>query len=167
MAAALLPLPPEMRAGARILGYRSANRLEELRAGTNGMTCLALYVVRPDFHVACYHDGLEAFMARGRELRARGITRQSSVDSARFAEIASGSLKMPAHGALYSLTGPKSVWNPATGQATGAAPLAVLYIPFATPASTGIPAQSVNNGPWLMFPGSPKAHVMIVGTMGR
>ena len=74
MAAAVLPLPNEMRAGAQILGYKTAGKLEELRPGTNGMVCLALYVTRPDFHVACYHKGLEPFMARGRELRAQGLT---------------------------------------------------------------------------------------------
>src|SRR5512140_2563066 len=66
VAAAVLPLPAEMRAGATVMGYREAGKLVVLRAGTNAMNCLALYVMRPDFHVACYHKSLAPFMARGR-----------------------------------------------------------------------------------------------------
>jgi hypothetical protein len=168
IAAAVLPLPAEMRAGAKVLGYKTAGKLETLRNGNNGMTCLALYVTRADFHVACYHDGLEAFMARGRELRAQGITRLEQVDSARFAEIASGRLKMPSHGVLYSLTArDKAAWNPATATATGAVPLMVMYMPFATGKSTGLSEVPASSGPWLMSPGTAKAHVMMVGSMGR
>jgi hypothetical protein len=43
--------------------------------------------------------------------------------------------------------------------------LAVIYMPGATTASTGISAQPRRDGPWLMSPGTPKAHVMMVGTM--
>src|SRR5688572_15363612 len=70
IAAAVLPLPEDLRNGATIMGYKMKDKLEPLKQGTNGMICLALYVSRPDFHVACYHKGLEPFMARGRELRA-------------------------------------------------------------------------------------------------
>lgn len=104
IAAAVLALPVDLRAGATVLGYRTAGKLEVLREGKNGLRCLALYVTRPDFHVACYHESLEAFMARGRDLREKGVTSQTAVDSVRFAEIASGKLKMPAHAALYTLT---------------------------------------------------------------
>jgi len=167
IAAAVLPLPADMRAGARVLGYRSAGKLEMLRNGNNGMTCLALYVSRSDFHVACYHDGLEPFMARGRELRAQGITLLEQVDSARFAEIASGRLKMPAHGVLYSLTArDKAVWNPAAATVTGATPLTVMYMPFATSKTTGLSEVPVASGPWLMSPGTATAHIMMVGSMG-
>jgi hypothetical protein len=165
MAAAVLALPAELRAGAAILGYRTAGKLEELRPGTNGLTCLALYVTRPDFHVACYHKGLEPFMARGRELREQGV-RGNGVDSVRFKEIAEGKLKMPKFGALYSLTGKKDVWDPAKGVVTGAMPLAVVYVPFATAEETGLSTQPKRTSePWLMFPGTAKAHIMLAGSM--
>jgi hypothetical protein len=160
----VLPLPADLRAGARVLGYKTGKELVPLRDGVNGMICLALYVTRPDFHVACYHEGLEPFMARGRELRAQGVA-DNRVDSVRFAEIASGKLKMPRAGALYSLTGEKSVWNASARTATGARPLAVIYMPGATTKSTGITSAASRNTPWLMFPGTAKAHVMIIGSM--
>ena len=165
IAAAVLPLPGEMRASATVMGYRTAGKLEVLREGKNGMHCLALYVTRQDFHVACYHDSLEPFMARGRELREKGVTAQAAVDSVRFAEIKSGRLKMPAAGALYSLTGPRTGWDATKRTMAGANPLGVIYMPFATPETTGISANPATKGPWLMFPGTAKAHVMVAGGM--
>ncbi len=162
--AAVLPLPADMRAGAMIMGYKTAGKLEELRPGTNGMICLALYVTRPDFHVACYHKGLEPFMARGRQLRDEGVA-ANTIDSVRYKEIADGKLKMPAQGALYSLTGKKEGWDPVAGKVSGASPLGVVYVPFATTESIGLSSVPTRNGPWLMLPGTPKAHIMLTGTM--
>lgn len=90
-----------------------------------------------DVHVACYHDGLEPFMARGRALRAQGVT-GSEIDSVRFREVRSGTLSMPAHGTLYSLTRPKAGYDAATNALTGPRPLAVIYVPGATPESLGL-----------------------------
>jgi hypothetical protein len=164
LAAAVLPLPEELRAGATVLGYREAGNLVELRRGTNGMRCLALYVTRQDFHVACYQQGLEPFMARGRELRAQGV-RGEAVDSVRFREISEGKLSMPAYGTLYSITTPRANFDPASRTVRDAARLAVVYIPGATAESTGLSANPRRDGPWIMFPGTPKAHIMMLGTM--
>ena len=164
VAAAVLPLPSELRAGATVLGYREGDALVVLRRGTNGMTCLALYVLREDFHVACYQDGLEPFMARGRALRAEGV-RGPQVDSVRFRELQSGALRMPPAAALYTLSARKEDYDAARNTLTGARALTVIYIPGATPESIGISAQPTAKGPWLMFPGTPKAHIMIAGTM--
>jgi hypothetical protein len=95
------------------------------------------------------------------------MTNARQVDSARFAEIDSGKLRMPAQGMLYTLTGRKDTFNPATGAITGAQMLAVLYIPNATTATTGLPTSGRGGGPWLMNAGTLKAHVMMVGTMGQ
>jgi hypothetical protein len=164
IAAAVLPLPKDLRAGATVMGYRTREKLETLREGTNGMICLALFAVRDDFHVACYHKGMEPFMARGRELRAQGV-KGDQVDSVRFAEVKSGKLKMPRQAALYSLTGKKDSWDPATGTVTGASELGVVYMPFATAENTGLSVVPVRSGAWMMFPGTPKAHVMLTGSM--
>jgi hypothetical protein len=165
IAAAVLPLPADLRAAATVMGYREAGKLVVLREGTNGMHCLALYVTRPDFHVACYHKDLEPFMARGRELRAQGVM-GGQVDSVRFKEVREKKLPMPAMAALYSITTKKEHYDAATNKVSGAPGLlAVVYVPNATPASTGITAQPRPDGPWLMFPGTLKAHIMMVGTM--
>lgn len=164
IAAAVLPLPAELRDGATVLGYRQPGQLVELRRGSNGMRCLALYAVRQDFHVACYQDGLEPFMARGRALRAEGV-RDPMVDTVRYREVAEGKLKLPAYGTLYSITTTRQNFDPSTNSVKEAGLLAVVYIPGATPESTGLSARPRRDGPWLMFPGTPKAHIMMVGSM--
>jgi hypothetical protein len=163
--AAVLPLPQAMREGATVLGYDAGGKLVTLRSGKGDMICLADDPTQERFHVACYHRSLEAFMARGRALRARG-TKRDQVDTVRFAEIRSGKLKMPRHPAsLYSLTGPPDSFDPATGAVSKASPLHVVYIPFATEKTTGLSAVPTDKMAWLMFPGTPKAHIMFVPSM--
>jgi hypothetical protein len=167
IASAVLPLPKEFRGDARVLGYRTASaKLSELRAGKGDFTCLASNPSAPQFHVACYHKSMEPFMARGRELRDQGV-KGDQVDSVRFKEVRSGKLRMPAHpAALYQLTGPAGSYDPASNTvAAEVRSLFVIYIPGATSASTGLSAQPVEGGPWIMFPGTPKAHIMLVPKM--
>lgn len=165
IAAALLALPAPLREGAAVLGYREAGTLVALRPGTNGMICLADNPADSAFHVACYHESLEPFMARGRALRAAGVT-GPQVDTVRFREIAERTLAMPeGPAALYSLSGPAGSWNPDSNTVQGGRPLYVVYLPFATPERTGIPAIPAPGQPWLMYPGTPKAHLMFVPRM--
>lgn len=164
IAAAILPLPKEMQAGATVMGYRTTGKLEVIREGKNGMTCLALFAVEKAFHVACYHDGMEPFMARGRELRAQGV-KDPKVDSVRYAEVASGKIKMPKMAAMYQIFGKATSWDAATGKVSDASTLLVVYIPGATAESTGLSPVPAKAGPWIMFPGTPKAHIMISGAM--
>jgi hypothetical protein len=156
---AVSPLPEAMRAGAAVLGYRGGH-LVTLREGTNAMVCVADDPARAGFHAACYHRDLEPFMARGRELRAAGHQRPA-VDSVRQAEIESGALAMPLEPrALYSLTSERE-FDPASGAAPETRGLYVIYVPYATEQSSGISAVPARDRPWLMFPGTPWAHVMI------
>ena len=166
IASAVMPAPAELRAGAAVLGYAPGRPgLVELRKGTNDLVCLASDPARPRFHVACYHKSLEPFMARGRALRAGGMAAPVA-DSVRSAEAVSGKLAMPRQpAALYSLTGDVAALDPATGTVSGARPLYVVYIPFATAESTGLSAAPTPGAPWIMFPGTPKAHIMFVPEM--
>ena len=166
IASAVQPLPAEFRADARVLGYREGRTgLVTLRAGSGAFVCLASDPAATRFHVACYHRSLEPFMARGRSLRAGGVT-GDQVDTVRFAEIRAGKLAMPSQpAALYSLTGPAGSYDVATNVVTGARALNVIYIAGATPESTGLSAAPAQGTPWLMFPGTPKAHLMLVPRM--
>jgi hypothetical protein len=166
IASAVMPLPAEFRESATVLGYRAGGTdLVQLRAGAGPYICLATNPAQPErFHVACYHRSLEPFMARGRELRAQG--RAAEVDVVREQEVAAGALKMPTGAAaLYSLTGKPAHVNAATGAVDGARPLYVVYIPFATAESTGLPTTAAPNMPWLMGAGTAKAHIMFVVDM--
>jgi hypothetical protein len=162
IAAAVTPLPQEMRAGATVLGYTAVGKsLVTLRDGTNDMICLASDPAASAFHAACYHRAMEPFMARGRDLRASGVT-GAQVDTVRFAEVKAGKLKMPTQPSmLYQIFG--GTFDSVTARASGGNSLFVTYIPFATPATTGISARPSATGPWIMFPGTPKAHIMYAG----
>jgi len=161
--AAVQPLPEEFRAHATVLGYEAGKTgLVQLRAGNGAFICLADDPNDERFHVACYHNSLEPFMARGRELRAQHVV---NVDSARYAEIDARKLAMPDHpAALYSLTGTAQNVSE-NGTITGARRLYVVYIPFATAESTGLPTRPQPATPWIMFPGTAKAHIMFVPGM--
>lgn len=155
--AAVAPLPEEFRATATVLVKEPGKSgMTTLRKANGPFICLADEPGDERFHVACYHRNLEAFMARGRELREQKVT---NVDSVRYAEIDAKKLAMPNHpAALYSLTGKAA--DPASARR-----LYVVYIPFATAESTGLSAKSSPNMPWIMYPGTAKAHIMFVPTM--
>lgn len=165
LAAAVLALPAEQRAGATVMGHDASGKLVTLRRGSNGMTCFLPNPAGPRFQSACYHESLEPFMARGRELRASGVT-GDQVDTVRFAEAKAGKLALPkAPAALWQLFGPPGSYDAATNSVQGGSALFVLYMPWATEASTGMPSKPSKGQPWLMFPGTPKAHVMFTPTM--
>jgi len=162
IAAAVTALPEDLRAGAAVLGYGADGKLVSLRPAKNDMICLAPKPSDTKFHSACYHKAMEPFMARGRELRAQGIT-GGRVDTVRFAEVKSGKLRVPKQPAmLYQIFG--GTFDSVTAKATGGQSLFVTYIPFATPATTGLSATPSDRTPWIMFPGTPKAHIMYAGT---
>lgn len=162
IAAAVMAAPEEVRAGATVLGYNAAGELVTLREGDNGLICLADDPAQKGFQCACYHENLEPFMARGRELKAEGKTFQEIFDI-REAEAKAGTLPMPDHPAtLHILSGPEGRYDAATGTVVDAYYRYVVYIPWATAASTGLPtAPIVPGGPWIMDPGTHRAHIMV------
>ena len=160
VAAAVLPLPDSMRAGARVMIYRGPD-LVEVRPGTNEMICLGDDPSHKGLQVSCYHKSLEPFMARGRELRAAGITKREAVDSARLAEIKAGRLVMPSSAILSSIFAESDSFDAAAGPPEKHRGLDVIYLPYATQESSGITEQPAVDRPWLMFAGLPWAHVML------
>jgi len=161
IAAAVSALPVPNRASATVLGYNTTGKLVTLRRGSNDMICLADDPSQKMFHVACYHRSLEPFMARGRELHARNLSHEA-IDSIRLSDVKSGRYAMPSRpAALWQYFAPRDSVDAATGVVNGASYLYVVYTPYATPASTGLTANPVDGGPWIMYPGKPWAHIMI------
>jgi len=159
IAAAVLAAPQELRDGAAVLGYSPEGALVKLREGTNDLICLANDPGRTSFSVACYHRDLEPYMARGRELLAQKVTGKARNDI-RWKEVAEGKLALPrAPRTLYVLTG--SAFDAATGKVTDPYLRWVIYVPFATPESTGLSTKPAEGAPWLMSPGTAGAHIMI------
>ena len=159
LAAAVQAAPEDRRDGARVLGWDGDGKVVELRAGSNDLVCLAPMPGSPQWSVACYHESLEPFMARGRELLALGVTGQERIE-AREREIAEGKLPMPREPrTLYVLHG--SGFDAEAGEVRDAYLRYVIYTPYATAESTGLTTRPVAGAPWLMAPGTAGAHVMI------
>ncbi|HVF41042.1 MAG TPA: hypothetical protein VM939_14165 [Gemmatimonadaceae bacterium] len=158
---AVSPLPEPLRKGARVVGYASPGKLSVIRKGTNDMVCLADDPTAERFHVSCYHKSLEPFMARGRELQGMKKSREA-VDSIRLADIRRGRYAMPSKPAtLYQYFAARDSVDAGTGAVNGASYLYVVYIPYATEKTTGLTANPLSGGPWIMYPGKPWSHIMI------
>lgn len=163
IAGAVLPLPADLRPSATVLGYGADGKMTMLRKGTGEMTCLASDPKQKEFHASCYHNDMEPFMARGRALRASGVT-GAQVDTVRFKEVKEGKIKMPRTPAALSQLFGES-YDPVKNEVAKPQTLYVLYIPFATGKSTGLAEKPFGKAPWVMFPGTPKAHIMFTPGM--
>jgi hypothetical protein len=159
IAAAILAAPAELRGGAAVLGFNAKGELVQLREGKNELICLASDPSKSSFSVACYHKDLEPYMARGRELLAQNVTGQKRND-VRWKEVADGKLILPRQPrTLYVLTG--SGYDANSGKVANEYLRWVIYVPFATPESTGLSTKASDNAPWLMSAGTAGAHIMI------
>jgi hypothetical protein len=151
--------PDDRKANAAVLGFVGGS-IVPLRPGTNDLICLADNPASEGFSVACYHKDLEPFMARGREMVVKGVTDDKVRDQTRYDEIKAGKLPMPKEPRTLYVTTGKSVDS--AGAVEGAYTRWVLYVPFATGDTTGLPTKPAGPGaPWLMDPGTGGAHIMI------
>ena len=159
IAMAVHAAPEDRRGGAAVLGYDAHGALVELRAGKNDLICLADDPKADGISVACYHKDLGPFMARGRELAAQGAGAKGR--DIRLKEVQSGKLPMPKEPrVLYVTTG--AGYDPVTNAIADAYTRSVIYMPFATPESTGLSTRPTAPGaPWLMDAGTAGAHIMI------
>ncbi len=158
IASSILAAPEERRADATILGYGADGKLTTLREGSNDLVCLADNPTDENFSVACYHEDLEPFMARGRELAAQGHTGRERHEI-RWKDVDEGRVPMPREPrTLYVLTG--KGYDSEKGAVVEPYLRWVIYSAYATPESTGLSAER-GPGPWLMYPGKAGAHIMI------
>jgi hypothetical protein len=159
IAGAVLAAPAELRDGAMVLGFDGQGSRVKLREGKNEMICLASDPAKATFESDCYHKDLEPFMARGRELLAQKIT-GAKRNEIRNKEVEEGKLPMSREPrTLYVLTGSK--FDVATGKVENSYLRWVIYVPFATPGSTGLSTKASEGAPWLMSAGTAAAHIMI------
>lgn len=158
---ALQAAPAMERDDATVFGFLDDGSLTTLRQGGGSLICLADDPNREGWDVACYHESLDPFMARGRELRAQGVTDSGELAQRRWAEADAGTLAMPEEPAmLYVLTG--DAFDADSNSVQNSFIRWVVYTPWATTQSTGLSAQPTAPGaPWLMFPGTAGAHIMI------
>jgi hypothetical protein len=159
---AVLPLPDSQKAEAMVYGYDKNGQFVLLREGSNNMVCISDDPSKKGISVSCYSKKLEPFMTRGRELNAQGKT-QAERNEIRGREIESGVLPMPKEPSmLYVFFGSEEDYDPATGALVNGKFRYVIYTPFATTESTGLPDKPHAPGmPWLMDPGTHRAHIMV------
>lgn len=158
---ALLAAPLDMQEAATVYGYNEEGAVVLLREGTNQTVCLADNPKTSGFSASCYHKDLEPFMARGRELKAAGKS-FDEIFKIREEEVKSGKLKIPKDATLFVYYAPEGNFDIATGTVTNGNFRYVVYIPFATSESTGLPlSPQVPGMPWIMDPGTHRAHIMI------
>lgn len=159
---ATLPAPEADRAGAMVYGYDENGEMAVLRDGTNNLVCLADNPSKEGISVSCYSKKLEPFMKRGRELTAEGKDAEER-EKIRGAEVKSGELQLPKEPSmLYVYYGTDGAYDKTTGELGDAQYRYVIYTPFATTESTGLPDKPHEKGmPWLMDPGTFRAHIMV------
>ncbi|TLU98913.1 hypothetical protein [Dyadobacter luticola] len=159
---AVLAAPSEKQAGAKVYGYGADGTFTVLRAGNNDFVCLADDPKKEDINVSCYPATLDPFMERGRALTKEGKNPKEIFDI-REKEVKAGTLSMPKQSStLYVLSGSKDNYDAATGTLKNSYLRYVVYIPFATAESTGLPLKPDMPGmPWIMDPGTHRAHIMI------
>ncbi len=159
---ALLAAPVELRDSATVHGTDNMGRQIVLRQGTNEMICLADDPTQKGFSVSCYHRDLEPFMKRGRELKMMGKSFKEIFDM-REEEVKSGKLNMNKEpSTLYAYSAKAEDFDSIAGTVKNGYLRYVVYIPYATSKSTGLPLKpDVPGMPWIMDPGTHRAHIMI------
>lgn len=161
IATALMAAPEASRSECKVIGYNMAGEFVTLKEGNNEFIVLADDPNKNGFSAACYHKDLEPFMARGRALKAEGKKGQE-VFEIREAEMKSGKLKITPGSTLHIYYGSKTVYDPETSKVEGAQLRYVVYMPWSTAESTGLPESPIaSNHPWIMNPGTHRAHIMI------
>ena len=161
IATALMAAPEESRGDCTVIGYNMAGEFVTLKEGTNEFICLADDPKKEGFSAACYHKDLEPFMARGRALRAEGKTMQE-IMAIRGDEVKSGKLEIKSGTTSHIYFGANAMYDPETAEVEGAQYRYVVYMPWATSESTGLPKAPISsNHPWIMNPGTHRAHIMI------
>ncbi len=158
IAQAILAAPEHHREAAAVMGFDSEGDVVSIREGTNDFICIADDPAKEGFSVAAYHKSLEPFMARGRQLKKEGLNFKEVFDK-REEEVQAGILTMPDKATLYVTTGEL---DEETGELQNLYTRYVIYIPYATEESTGMPLEAIAPGaPWIMDPGTHRAHIMI------
>lgn len=158
IASAVLAAPEDRRAGAGVIGWTADGETKVLRESVNDLICLADKPGDENFSVACYHQDLEPFMARGRALSAQGVKGKERHEL-RWKDVDEGRVDIPREPRmLYVLNG--KGYDEAAGKIIESYLRWVVYVPYATPESTGL-STTPGNEPWLMYPGTAGAHIMI------
>jgi len=152
VAEAVLPLPDSLRAGATVVTYDARGNPQVLRAGTNSVVCHPHVAGVPGFFVRCYQKALAQQHNMEAKLFAEG-KQPADVQATVQAAIKAGTLNAPPTGTM------EYVRRGETREKSSV--LWVMMMPNATGESTGLSTAESETAPWLMFAGTPGAHIMM------
>ena len=106
-----------------------------------------------------FHNTENGFCVLRAKVRGHRDLGGGAAHKQRWKEVDDGKVKMPKEPRmLYVMTG--KGFDSATGTITDSYLRWVIYVPYATPESTGLTTKS-GTEPWLMYPGTAGAHIMI------
>jgi hypothetical protein len=168
IASAVLPLPEQLRDASAVVRLNRAGFAESLRAGTNGMVCIADRPGDDQFDVRCYREDFIPVVYRAFQLNAEGVHGLEATNRIEV-EIKSGKLSLPTRPtAGYRCLGPVSGYNAATNSVANEIRCwQSIHFPFRTAHEMGlmdeseIPAGMRSKMPYVMSSGRYWCHVMI------
>lgn len=160
---ALSAAPDDLKEGATVYGYNKNGTLRLIRQGTNELVCTSDDPENESFETACFQKDLLDYISRGRVLRSEGMNGQDSIEKRR-AEIEAGTLGfVKGQATQYIRYGDDASYDEATGEVLNSQVRFVIYIPGATPESTGLATVPMARGaPFIMDAGTFRAHIMII-----
>lgn len=163
LAAAVLPLPAELRSGAGVVTVDRHGWPHVWRASANGMVCLADTPGDSLFDVRCYQASFIPLIYRVRQLIAQGVA-DSASDATIDAEIRSGKLviaREPTAG--YRMLGPIAGFDSVHASVSDTIDAwQSVHMPYRTASSVGLPTTEDGTHPYVMASGTYWAHVMIM-----
>jgi len=167
-AAAVLPLPEELRSAATIVERGVNGQYKVVRKGGNGIVCSAGKTTDGNFHASCAHELIFAAQMRRAALegefgKAGKPTDAKTLTAALTDEIKAGKVKLPDHPTTeFRMSGPASGYNAAANTVSSEIKKwQMIHIPFATGASLSLPEKATPGMPWVMGSGMWNAHVMV------
>jgi hypothetical protein len=149
IALALLALPESYRNDATVVTWNETGKRVVLRPGTNGWTCRA-DDPSPGILIQCHYKSWDALGTRIFGLIAEGKSRREAWAVCE-SDVKAGKLPKPERALVFELVGT----NGANAQ-----PLILVFLPYATGESLGLPTEPDNNHPWVMASGRINAHIM-------
>ena len=149
---ALLPVPAAMRDGATVVLDLPGKKRAILRQGTNDIICQA-NTLKNGFNTYCYPKVLDAFWTRNAALGREGKT-DAEIRDALAEDAQAGRIKIAVGATTYEMAG---------GSQELSLPHMAVFLPNTTSQSSGLRDQWDHFRPWLMWAGTPVAHVMIPG----
>lgn len=162
-AAAVLPLPAELRGGAGVVGLDQDGQPQVWRQSVNGMVCLADTPGDAVFDVRCYHASFVRLIYRLRQLAASGVP-DSALEQTVDLEIRTGKLRIaqtPTAG--YRMLGPIAGFDSVRVAVSDTVDAwQSVHFPYQTAAAMGLSTSEDGIHPYVMASGTFWAHVMIM-----